>query len=253
MWLEHQPDAFSVVRDGGGDVIAFRCALPSTALSPAVVEADPLLRAWLAELADPRHDGLDGYLVRRWLTRDQGEGPSAAQGLCWIDCKRWYFRLRGTLGSVFIAMRDLDQYEAPLAALGFGRIADAQFELDGKAYLSVVHDFGPDGVDGWYARLVGAELGLDPNDLLDEATHELQVDGQRIHLTPLEFGVMRELAARPGDSVSHADLIEHVWGYRYTGESNVDAVVVRGLRRKLGGQASMVETVRGVGYRLNLN
>ena len=252
VWLEHQPQAFSVVRNVSGEVVAFRCSAISDDVAPAIVEADPVTRAWLEDLKDPVHQGLDGFFFRRWLSREEGEGPSAAQGLCWIDCKRSYFVLRHRLGNVFVTVRDLDPHEASLVEVGFRRIPASTVALDGQDYLSMVQDFGPGGVDGWYARLVGRELGVDPSDLLDERSHELTLNGRRIALTPLEFAVMRHLALRRGIAVSHADLVEHVWGYEYTGESNVDAVAIRGIRSKLGEDASLIETVRGVGYRLFL-
>jgi DNA-binding response OmpR family regulator len=49
--------------------------------------------------------------------------------------------------------------------------------------------------------------------------------------------------------VSRGSLIENVWGYSYEGSSNVVDTVVLSLRKKLGQQASAIETVRGVGYR----
>ena len=57
------------------------------------------------------------------------------------------------------------------------------------------------------------------------------------------------LQAHPGKAVSRYDLMEAVWGYRNDTASNVVDVVVRSLRRKLGIEASAVETVRGTGYR----
>ena len=45
-------------------------------------------------------------------------------------------------------------------------------------------------------------------------------------------------------------LLRDVWGYEWTGGSNVVEVAVSGLRRKLGSRAAALETVRGVGYRL---
>ena len=45
-------------------------------------------------------------------------------------------------------------------------------------------------------------------------------------------------------------LLRDVWGYEWTGGSNVVEVAVSGLRRKLGDRAGAIETVRGVGYRL---
>ena len=85
--------------------------------------------------------------------------------------------------------------------------------------------------------------------MLDEGARELVLDGQRIGLTPLEFGVMRHLHQREGEVVTRASLLEDVWGYDYTGGSNVVDARVWSLRKKLGEHAEMIETVPGAGYR----
>ena len=74
--------------------------------------------------------------------------------------------------------------------------------------------------------------------------------GERIALTPLEFGLFNHLREREGTAVSRQELLREVWGTDYAGGSNVVDAVVRSLRRKLGSAASVVETVRGSGYRL---
>ena len=60
------------------------------------------------------------------------------------------------------------------------------------------------------------------------------------------------LESRGGEAVSRNELLRQVWGHGHAGGSNVVDAVVRGLRRKCGEHASMLETVRGVGYRLRL-
>ncbi len=55
---------------------------------------------------------------------------------------------------------------------------------------------------------------------------------------------------RQGKAVSRSELLQEVWETRYEGGSNVVDAVVRSVRRKLGSQASRLETVTGVGYRL---
>jgi len=97
-------------------------------------------------------------------------------------------------------------------------------------------DFGPASVDGWLADL-GARERL-------EASDE-QPDG----LTRLEAQVLTYLRAREGQAVERAALLRDVWGYEWTGGSNVVEVVISSLRRKLGGDAGTIATVRGVGYR----
>jgi len=76
----------------------------------------------------------------------------------------------------------------------------------------------------------------------------LWLDGQRVDLTPLEFGMLARLMEQTGQVVSRDDLLENVWKQPYAGSNVVDAVV-RSTRRKLGRFAASVETVVGHGYR----
>ena len=106
-----------------------------------------------------------------------------------------------------------------------------------------------DPQSGWLTSLVGLELGVEQEDVLDVGARELVVDGRRIGLTPLEFGVMRYLYQREGEVVTRISLLEDVWGYDYTGGSNVVDARMASLRKKLGQRAAMIETVPGTGYR----
>ena len=76
------------------------------------------------------------------------------------------------------------------------------------------------------------------------------LDGRRIGLTKLECDVLVYLRERSGRTVAREALLREVWGYEWTGGSNVVEVAVSGLRRKLGDRAGALQTVRGVGYRL---
>jgi DNA-binding response OmpR family regulator len=97
---------------------------------------------------------------------------------------------------------------------------------------------------------VAAEIGIEASTILDREAHEAVVDGRRIPLTRLELSVLEYLQDHANRAVSRASLIEDVWGYSYTGGSNVVDAVVRSLRKKLGERASVIETVSGVGYRV---
>lgn len=83
---------------------------------------------------------------------------------------------------------------------------------------------------------------------LDPAAHRIWRDDVLIPLTPREFSLLHYLIARRGDAVSRADLLEHVWDAHYDGLSNVVDVHVASLRRKL---PDLIETIRGVGYRID--
>lgn len=76
--------------------------------------------------------------------------------------------------------------------------------------------------------------------------------GVTIPLTAREFAVLHYLLTRPGEVVSRSDLYDHVWDGDYDGLSNTVDVHVANLRRKLDrpGAPSLIETVRGAGYRL---
>jgi two-component system phosphate regulon response regulator PhoB len=87
---------------------------------------------------------------------------------------------------------------------------------------------------------------------LDPVTHRVTVDGQPVHLGPTEFRLLRFLLARPERVHSRSQLLDQVWGDQvYIEERTVD-VHIRRLRLALEpfGQAALVETVRGSGYRL---
>jgi DNA-binding response OmpR family regulator len=111
-------------------------------------------------------------------------------------------------------------------------------------------------VDGWLGNLLAQEIGTTTGDvartspLLDEQARELVVNGSRICLTPLEFGVLAYLFARPNRAVARYELIEAVWGYgKEASTSNVVETVKRSIRQKLGTHRNTLKTVRGVGYR----
>ena len=82
---------------------------------------------------------------------------------------------------------------------------------------------------------------------LDPAAHRVWRDDVLIPLTPREFSLLHYLIARRGEAVSRTDLLEHVWDAHYDGLSNVVDVHVASLRRKL---PDVIETIRGVGYRI---
>ncbi|MFO7779632.1 MAG: response regulator transcription factor [Nitriliruptoraceae bacterium] len=88
---------------------------------------------------------------------------------------------------------------------------------------------------------------------IDLAGRQVDVDGEPVELTALEFDLLAVLAAAPGRVFSRRQLIEQVWGWDFFGDERVVDVHVRNLRRALGDSAEsprFVGTVRSVGYRL---
>jgi DNA-binding response OmpR family regulator len=86
---------------------------------------------------------------------------------------------------------------------------------------------------------------------VDPAKRKVNVDGEEVQLTPLEFEILLALAREPGVVLSREQLMDRVWGYRdYAGGRVVDSHVAR-IRRKLGedgAEPRFVRTVHGVGY-----
>lgn len=77
-------------------------------------------------------------------------------------------------------------------------------------------------------------------------------NGHEIPLTLKEFGLLEYFMRHPNQVVNREDLLSHLWDFNYVGFSNVVDVHVKNLRRKLDseGGATVLETVRGIGYRL---
>ena len=84
---------------------------------------------------------------------------------------------------------------------------------------------------------------------IDSGRHEILVDGAPVALTATEFKILRFLASRPGRVRTRLEIVENVSGDVAVLERTVDAHLTA-LRRKLGSAGELVETVRGVGYRL---
>ncbi len=87
---------------------------------------------------------------------------------------------------------------------------------------------------------------------IDQGRREVTFGGQPVQLTPTEFDLLVALARHPGMVLSRQQLIEHVWGNNFYGEQRVVDVHIGHVRQKLEalGGANLIETVRGVGYRL---
>ena len=85
---------------------------------------------------------------------------------------------------------------------------------------------------------------------LDTAAHTVLVSGSRILLTLKEFELLRLFLEHPGRVFTRDQLLERVWGTDYVGESRTVDVHIGTLRTKLGICGEYIQTVRGVGYRM---
>jgi two-component system phosphate regulon response regulator PhoB len=85
---------------------------------------------------------------------------------------------------------------------------------------------------------------------IDPARHQVRVNSKRVHLTSLEFKLLRTLIQRRGRVQERDKLLNDVWGYESVIDTRTVDTHVRRLREKLGKAGDAIETVRGFGYRL---
>ena len=87
---------------------------------------------------------------------------------------------------------------------------------------------------------------------IDLAKEEVFRQGDRVHLTPTEFALLRELVTNRGKLLTHAQLLRRVWGHGYETETEYVRVYVRRLRAKLedDGGPPLILTQPRAGYRL---
>lgn len=87
--------------------------------------------------------------------------------------------------------------------------------------------------------------------VVDEDSYQVRLRGQPLDLTYKEFELLKTLATHPNRVFSRDLLLKEVWGYDYYGGSRTIDVHIRRLRAKFGPEHDhLIETVRGVGYKL---
>lgn len=84
---------------------------------------------------------------------------------------------------------------------------------------------------------------------IDKGRHEVRLQGELLHLTMTEFGILALLASKPGWVFSRQQIIDSVRGYDFLITPRAIDVQIFGLRKKMADFGNLIETVRGVGYR----
>ncbi len=175
---------------------------------------------------------LDGFEVCRRLRADGNEVPV-----------------------IFLTARDTSSDTVTGLALGGDDYVTKPFSVEAlvarvRAVLRRVRAGLADG-----AAVTGDGLGgevLRFEDLeLDEATWLARRAGTRLELSPTEFRLLAFLMRHPGRVLTRAQLLEHVWGWDYGGQSQIVETYISYLRRKLDPLGPpLIHTQRGVGYAL---
>ena len=85
---------------------------------------------------------------------------------------------------------------------------------------------------------------------LNEASHRVSVDGRNVELTVKEYELLRLFLKNPGVAFTRENLLCSIWESEFQGETRTVDVHIATLRTKLGTAGEAIQTVRGVGYRL---
>lgn len=85
---------------------------------------------------------------------------------------------------------------------------------------------------------------------VDVKKHQVTVDGKEVSLTLKEFELLEKLMRNQGIVLTRDQLLTEIWGYDFDGETRTVDVHIRTLRQKLGDKGEIIQTVRGVGYRV---
>ncbi len=96
--------------------------------------------------------------------------------------------------------------------------------------------------DGEEYSLAGIKINL--------KSHTVSVDSRPVLLTLKEFELLKMLIASKGTVLTRDLILDKIWGYDFDGETRTVDVHIRTLRSKLGEAGDLIETVRGVGYRI---
>lgn len=85
---------------------------------------------------------------------------------------------------------------------------------------------------------------------VNQLEHKVSVGGNEVVLTLKEYELLRKFLQHPGIVFSRDKLLNDIWGYEFSGETRTVDVHIRTLRQKLGDAGELIETIRGVGYRM---
>ena len=76
-------------------------------------------------------------------------------------------------------------------------------------------------------------------------------DLKSVEMTPREIELLYFLASSPNQVFTREQLLDHIWGYEYAGDTRTVDVHIRTLRQKLTTAGGIIKTIRGVGYKIS--
>lgn len=132
------------------------------------------------------------------------------------------------------------------------------FEVGADDY--VAKPFSPSEV---VARIKAILSRINKQDKIDRFTYEnlvidftgrtVSVNGERKSLTPKEYDLLFYLCKRSGIAITRTELLENIWGDNFCGDERTVDTHIKMLRNNLGEYRNLVSTVRGIGYRFDID
>ena len=162
-------------------------------------------------------------------------------------------------------MQDIfDISEVPVIFLtAYGRDLNIERAFDRGAADYMAKPFSPTELTARIRAALRKQVGPDHDEppepfemgdlSIDYSRRRIQVDGLEVHLTPIEYDLLRVLSMNAGRALSHEQLLRRVWNVTTAGDPQVVRTHIRRLRRKLGDEAdspAYILTEPGVGYRM---
>ncbi len=158
----------------------------------------------------------------------------------------------------------LDIAEVPVVFLtAYGRDQNIERAFDMGAADYMVKPFSPTELTARIKAALRKHAGLGHDEppepfilgglTIDHFHRRVNVDGRQVHLTPIEYDLLRVLSVNSGRALSHDQLLRRVWRITTAGDPQVVRTHLRRLRRKLGDDADnpkYIFTEPGVGYRM---
>jgi DNA-binding response OmpR family regulator len=88
---------------------------------------------------------------------------------------------------------------------------------------------------------------------MDSIARSVSIDGDRLDLTPKEYDLLLYLTENQGRALSREQILNHVWNYDYFGDLRTVDTHINRLRTKMGTQSTFIQTIRGFGYRFEVD
>ena len=186
----------------------------------------------------------DGYEALAELKRFKPQLVILDLMLPGIDGMELAKRMREDSGLMIIMLTARDQVEDRIAGLRAGADDYLVKPFDFEELVARIHAVA--------RRRLSPEAGILKAGpiTLDQERHLVTLDGSAVELTVKEYDLLFLFLRHVGRVLSRRFILDQVWGHEFYDENNVE-VYVRYLRRKLGDpEHHLIETVRGVGYRL---